>query len=142
MEFEYSHPEGRDFQRRATMKIKMLFCSIVLLVVFLTMAWAADVSGKWNAEYKSPDGQTRQSTFTFQVKDGTVTGTVASTRGESQIEDGKISGEDISFTVIRNFGGNDMKFSYKGKISGDEIKFTVTVGEGDRTFDMVAKRAK
>jgi len=115
---------------------------VALLLLVSATVWAADVSGKWIGEFTSPDGQTRQSTFNFQVSGETLTGTVASTRGESKIEEGKVVGDDISFNVTRNFGGNDMKFVYKGKVAGDEIKFTVTVGDGDRTFEIVAKRAK
>lgn len=113
-----------------------------MFALFVSSVMAADVSGKWLAEYSTPDGQTRQSTFNFQVSGETLTGTVASTRGESKIEEGKIVGDDISFSVTRNFGGNDLKFVYKGKVAGDEIKFAVTVVDGDRTFDMTAKRAK
>ena len=124
------------------MRIKTLYGSIALSTLFLAIAWGADLSGKWNAEFTTPNGETRQNTFTFQVDGNTLTGTVSSQRGESKIEDGKISGEEITFSVTRNRGGNDIKFHYKGKVNGDEIKFTVTVGEGDRTFEMTAKRAK
>jgi hypothetical protein len=124
------------------MKIKTLLYSIVLSAVFLAIAWAADLSGKWNAEYTTPNGETRQNTFTFQVDGDTLTGTVSSPRGESKIEDGKVNGDEIAFSVTRNRGGTDVKFLYKGKVSGDEIKFTVTVGQGDRTFEMTAKRTK
>jgi hypothetical protein len=128
--------------QESRMKIKTLLYSIVLSAVFLASAWAADLSGKWNAEYTTPNGETRQSTFTFQVNGDTLTGTVSSQRGESKIENGKVSGDEIVFSVTRNRGGTDVKFLYKGKVSGDEIKFTVVVGEGDRTFEMTAKRAK
>ncbi len=111
-----------------------------LLAVFLTAVWAADVSGKWKAEYSSPDGQTRQSTFTFKVNGSELTGTVGGARGETAISEGKISGDDISFVVVRNFNGNEFKMQYKGKVSGDEIKFKVEFGGGDRTFEMTAKR--
>ncbi len=121
---------------------KTVFYGILLSILFLATVQAADVNGKWNSEYTTPDGQTRQNLFAFQVKGDTLTGTVAGTRGESKIENGKVNGEEISFSVIRNFGGNEIKFLYKGKIAGDEIKLTVTVGEGDRTFEMTAKRAK
>ena len=124
------------------MKIRTLICSIVFSALFLVTAWAADLSGKWNAEYTTPNGQTRQNTFIFKADGNTLTGTVTSPRGESKIEDGKISGDEIEFSVTRNRGGNDIKFHYKGKVSGDEIQFTVTVGEGDRTFQMTAKREK
>ena len=128
--------------QESKMKIKTLFHSIVLSAVLLATAWAADLSGKWNAEFTTPNGDKRQSTFTFQVDGDTLTGTVSSARGENKIENGKVSGDEIVFSVTRNRGGTDVKFQYKGKVSGDEIKFTVTVGEGDRTFEMTAKRAK
>jgi len=124
------------------MKIKTLYGSIALSTLFVAIAWSADLAGKWNAEFTTPNGETRQNTFTFQVDGNTLTGTVSTQRGESKIEDGKISGDEITFSVTRNRGGNDIKFHYKGKVNGDEIKFTVTVGEGDRTFEMTAKRAK
>ena len=126
------------------MTTRMVVRTLALVAVCLAVAWAADVSGKWKAEYQSPDGQTRQSTFTFKVDGEKLTGTLASAMGESQISEGKVSGDQISFVVIRNFGGDDVKFSYKGKVSGDEIKLAVTANFGgeERTFEMTAKREK
>jgi hypothetical protein len=124
------------------MKISAFLRGVALFGLVCATVWATDVSGKWIGEFTTPDGQTRQNTFNFEVSGETLTGTVASTRGESKIEEGKVVGDDISFSVIRNFGGNDMKFVYKGKVAGDEIKFTVTVGDGDRTFEIIAKRVK
>jgi len=43
--------------------------------------------------------------------------------GPVEITDGKTSGDDVSFVVVRNFGGNEMKMVFKGKVSGSEIKF-------------------
>ncbi len=124
------------------MKYSSLVLAVFLVVLFLTPVSAADVNGKWLAEFSTPDGQTRQNTFTFQASGETLTGTVATTRGENKIEEGKIVGDDISFSVTRNFNGNDMKFVYKGKVAGDEIKFNVSVADGERTYDMTAKRVK
>jgi len=50
------------------------------------------------------------------------------------IKDGKISGDDISFTAERPFGS----FAYTGKLSGDEIKFKVAFN--DQNFEMTAKK--
>lgn len=125
-----------------SMKTASLLRGFALFVLVCATVWAADVSGKWIGEFTTPDGQTRQSTFNFQVSGEALTGTVASTRGESKIDEGKVVGDDVSFSVTRNFNGNDMKFVYKGKVTGDEIKFNVSVGDGDRTFELVAKRAK
>jgi hypothetical protein len=126
------------------MTTRVVVRALALIAVCLAVAWAADVSGKWKGEYQSPDGQTRQSTFTFQLSAEKLTGTVGSARGDAQISEGKVSGDDISFTVVRNFGGDDVKFLYKGKVSGDEIKLKVTANFGgeERTFDMTAKREK
>ena len=112
------------------MRILLLACAAAML------AMAADVSGKWRAEFTTPDGTQRTNTFTFKVIGDTLTGTVAGTQDETPIKDGKISGETISFTADRPFGA----FTYKGKISGDEIKFAVQFA--DNSFDMTAKRIK
>ncbi len=124
------------------MRTKAFVAGTVLSMLCVVAAQAADVNGKWQAEYTTPDGTTRQNTFTFAVKGDTLTGTVASTRGESPIQNGIVKGDTVSFTVVRNFGGNEMKFQYKGKVTGDEMALMVTVGEGDRTFEMKAKRVK
>ena len=124
------------------MNTRVLVRALALVSVFLTAAWAADVSGKWKAEYESPDGQTRTSMFTFQVDGEKLTGTVGSARGESPISEGKVSGDEISFVVVRKFQDNEFKMNYKGKVAGDEIKLTVTANFGgeERTFEMTAKR--
>ncbi len=107
-------------------------------------AWAADVTGKWVAEVPGRQGQTMQMTFTFKVEGDKLTGTISTPRGESPIQDGKIQGDEISFTQVVEFGGNQMKFLYKGKVSGDEIKFTRQreggEGPGPQTREFVAKR--
>ena len=103
---------------------------------------AADISGKWKAEFKTPDGQTFESIFDFQVSGGTLTGTVSSPMGESKISEGTVKGDEISFAVVRNRDGEEFKMNYKGKVSGDEIKLTITIAQMDRTFEMTATRVK
>jgi len=113
--------------------------AILLVILMLAAAaLAADVAGKWKAEFTTPDGQTRTSLFTFKVDGGKLTGTVSSPRGEAPIQDGKVSGDEISFVVVREFGGNEVRIKYTGKVSGDELKLTVEFGE--RSFEMTAKR--
>lgn len=110
--------------------------SVVMLVFTLaSLAFAADVSGKWRAEFTTPDG-TRVNTFVFKVEGEKLTGTVSGTQDETPIKDGKVSGDAISFTADRPFG----TFTYKGKIGGDEITFVVQFN--DNHFVMVAKRVK
>lgn len=112
------------------MRQRLLWLTLLLALV----AAAADISGKWKADFTTPDGTARSNSFTFKVDGGKLTGTVAGGQDETPIQNGKISGDDISFTAERPFGS----FSYAGKISGDEIKFKVTFN--DQSFDMTAKR--
>lgn len=114
--------------------------AILLALPVAACVFAADVAGKWKAEFQTPDGQTRTSIFTFQVDGDKLTGTVSSPRGEAPIQEGKISGDEISFVVVREFGGNEVRIHYKGKVAGDDLKLTVEFG--DRSFEMTAKRVR
>ncbi len=96
---------------------------ISLLALFAVTAVAADVSGKWVAQIPGRDGTPQEQSFTFKVSGGTVTGTITSQRGDQEISEGKIAGDDLSFAVIRKFNDMEMRSNYKGKVSGNEIKF-------------------
>src|SRR5215469_15079364 len=117
----------------------------VAICASAALAWAADANGKWVAQVPGRGGQTRETTFNFKVDGGKLTGTVSGMRGENPISDGKVSGDDISFTVALSFNGNDIKMNYKGKVSGDEIKFTRTIEGGPGNMpaqEFTAKRSK
>jgi hypothetical protein len=114
---------------------------LVLMAVFAMTASAADISGTWKASVETPNGNF-ETTFTFKVDGSKLTGKVSSQMGESDIADGKIDGDSVSFSVNRNFNGNDFKITYKGKVngSGNEIKLTIEFESADRTFEMTAKK--
>ena len=77
---------------------RILVISVCVLFAVLAPAFAADVSGKWTAEFDSPIG--RQSyVYQFKVDGTTLTGTATqSERGSTEIKEGKISGDDISLS--------------------------------------------
>jgi hypothetical protein len=114
-----------------------------LLVAFLMtaiFAIAADIDGKWVAQVPGRDGQTREQTYTFKADGEKLTGTVGGMRGDTPISDGKISGSDISFVVVRNFNGNEFRQEYKGKVSGNELKLTFSFR--DQTREITAKKVQ
>src|SRR5215831_15846855 len=115
-----------------TMRIFLFLAAAALMLC--SVAPAADITGKWKAEFTTPDGTPRSNTFTFKADGMKLTGTVAGSQDETPIQDGKISGDEISFTAERPFG----KFTYKGKVTGNEIKFKVDFN--DQSFEMTAKR--
>src|SRR5262245_20762660 len=98
---------------------------IAALAVLLSMLSAADMSGKGKAEFRSADGQHLVNTFTFKADGANLTGTVAGSQDETPIQNGKISGDSVSFSAERPFG----KFTYTGKVAGNEIKFKVEFGD-------------
>ena len=124
------------------MKKRIAFLSVCFVFAALSLAWAADVNGKWVAQVPGREGQTRETTFTFKVEEGKLTGSVSGRQGDTPISDGKVDGDNISFT--RSFSGQNgnIKITYKGKVSGDEIKFTVTREGADQAQEFTAKRAK
>jgi hypothetical protein len=107
---------------------------------------AADVSGKWEAEFATPDGQTIKHTFTFKVDGEKLTGSVLSSMAgtEAAIENGSVKGDVLDFWVTRDFQGNSVKFHYKGTVKGEEIPLKLSADMGGQAFelDMTAKRVK
>lgn len=129
---------------------KLLFVTAILLVVAIG-AFAADVSGKWSYEQQGRGGgPARQVTITLK-QDGTkLTGSVPGFgRGgdnpppPSEIKNGKVEGDKVSFEVVREMGGNTMTIKYEGTVSGDEMKLKITrEGQnGPVSNDVVAKRS-
>lgn len=124
------------------MKAALRFALVGLIATVLV--WAADVTGKWTAEVQGRGGNTMTVTMNLKADGNTLTGTVSGRNGDTDISDGKIDGNNLSFTVVREFNGNQFKQNYKGTLDGDTIHFTVTMegGQGQgrsRQFD--AKRA-
>jgi hypothetical protein len=113
---------------------------ILALALLLTIpAVAADIAGKWTASFDTQVGA-QNYTYTFQVNDSKLTG-AESQFGKTQISEGAVNGDEISFVENLDFQGNPLKITYQGKISGDEIKFTRNVADMV-TEEFVAKRAK
>jgi len=122
--------------------IKKLGLAVLLFTLGSVAALAADFNGKWTADVQGRNG-TQTVTFNFKVDGSTLTGTVSTRRGDTDISNGKVDGDNISFDQEMNFNGNSFTLSYKGTADGaDSIKFTRTFGGGDRPpQDFVAKRS-
>ena len=116
-----------------------LFALIGLLAV---AAFAADITGKWKSEAPGRDGTPMTTNYTFKVDGDKLTGTVSGRQGNTEITEGKIKGDEISFVVVRTFQGEERKIEYKGKVSGDEIKLSITFSPDRPAREVVAKRVK
>jgi enterochelin esterase-like enzyme len=119
--------------------------SFLLFFLAALPGLAADLTGKWKAEFDSQPGK---QTYVYDLKaegdkvTGKATGDI---NGENkrtvEIKDGKLVGDTVTFVEMFDFQGNELTISYTGKIAGDEIKFTRKVGD-IATEELVAKREK
>lgn len=101
--------------------------------------FAQSVDGVWEGEVEGRNGM-QKITITLKADGGTLTGKVTTPRGDNDITDGKIDGDQISFKTPVSFGGNNATIVYTGKISGDAIAFKRVIEEFDRTSEFTAKR--
>jgi hypothetical protein len=122
------------------MKLSTSTRVLVVLLATALAGLAAGIDGKWEAEMEGRGGQTIKQTYTFKAEGDKLSGNVAGMRGETPITDGKISGDDVSFAVVRNFQGNEFRQEFKGKLAGDELRLSFSFG--DQTREIVAKRVK
>ncbi|MBL8178199.1 MAG: hypothetical protein JNK48_26225 [Bryobacterales bacterium] len=113
---------------------------VLALAVFAISAFAGDPSGKWKYSFTTPNGDTRESNMTLKAEGAKLTGTMEGRGGAVEIQEGKVDGDNLSFVVVRNFNGNEMKINYKGVLKGDELK--LTMGFGDREMEITAKRVQ
>jgi len=119
---------------------RLFLVGALLAMAFSTAAPAADVTGKWLANFEGPNGS-MEITYAFQASGEDLTGTVSSQMGENKIQEGKINGDEISFLMV--VGDGQFKINYKGKLAGDELKLTMSFGGGDMPpMDVTAKRVK
>ncbi|HEY3940643.1 MAG TPA: hypothetical protein VGL97_24655 [Bryobacteraceae bacterium] len=104
---------------------------LILAGCLVTAAlWAADVNGKWTAEMQGRNGNTMTVNMNLKADGDKLTGTVSGRNGDTDISDGKVDGDNVSFKVVREFNGNKRTMEYKGKMEGDTIHFTVTMEGG------------
>src|SRR5436305_8619342 len=96
----------------------------VSMGLLLALAIAADVSGKWTGDMPGRGGDTTPTTFNFKAEGDKLTGSMTGPQGDIPLQNGKIAGNEISFTTTLEFNGNSVKLVYKGTMSGDQIKMS------------------
>lgn len=122
----------------------MRFLAICALLLATALpAAAADLLGKWTAEFdtaigvqkyvyefqKTGDALTGQATFERSIGNGTV-----------QLKNVKLDGDKITFDEPLSVDGNEITINYTGTLAGDELKLTRVVGQFG-TEQFTAKRA-
>jgi alpha-galactosidase len=90
---------------------------------------AADLSGTWMQEMAGRGGgQPRRTYYYFNVQGDTFTGRMVSTNGMSEITNGKIDGNAITFDSKNSFQDNPQQM--RGELNGDDLTISGIGGRG------------
>ena len=93
---------------------------------------AADVTGTWKAEFNTQIGVQKYS-FVLKQEGATITGKaqaeIAGEKHETELKDGKVERDTLSFVEPLRFQGNELRVVYQGKVGDKEISFTREVGD-------------
>jgi len=124
------------------MKTRVLGILALLLAVALPAA-AADLAGKWTAEFDSPIG-VQKYIYEFKKSGDALTGQAtyddSMGKGTVALENLKIDGDKVSFEEPLTIDGNTITIKYSGTLAADELKLTRVVGNFG-TEQLTAKRA-
>ncbi|MFA6085325.1 hypothetical protein [Mucilaginibacter sp.] len=116
---------------------RKIFTTALLSCCFMICLAAtfADIAGTWTGDLKMTDGNTIPLSYTFKADGEKLTGTANSPQGEVAIENGKIAGDAITFTV--NVQG--MEIPHTGKCYPDSIAMNIQVGDDHLHSKLVRK---
>lgn len=79
------------------------------------------INGKWAGPLHTPDDNTTEVEYNFTTDGGKVTGKIESVFGSALIENGKIEGDKLTFSI--NMNGLDLP--HKAKIYADSIAMNI-----------------
>ena len=115
------------------------FAAWVLLFALTAFA-AGSIDGEWEADMPVRNG-TEPTMLKFKVeKGGKLTGSITGSRGENEIQNGKVEGDQVSFKQHINPGGREITIFFTGTVKGDEIQFKRALPEFDVVREFSAKR--
>jgi hypothetical protein len=105
--------------------MRWFFPLFISSILWASTAFAADAAGTWKGLIETIAG-TAECTIMLIVDGEKISGSLKMDVYGAAIENGRINGDKVSFTVNMDFG----KLTYEGVISGDELKFIVSASDG------------
>ena len=119
------------------------FGILALLIATALPAAAADLLGRWTAEFDSPIG-VQKYVYEFNksgdVLAGQATYEHSMGKGTVPLKNLKVEGDKVSFDEPLTINGEEITINYSGTLTGDELKLTRVVGNFG-TEQLTAKRA-
>jgi alpha-galactosidase len=106
---------------------------------FLSLApiLSASPTGHWLAKQTFPDGQTRETSLWLKADGNTLTGYMMSPNQDAApVSNGRISGSEISFTIVRDNFGEERKTDYTGTLTDKTLTLHLPGFWGSRVREM------
>lgn len=108
-------------------------CALILssLLVCVALASNADVVGRWQVTATNEGGEGAPYTLVVQEKEGTLTGTVTSDRGDATLQDVKFADgkltfrvptDDATYEVSLTVSNGTIEGTWKAGTSGGAVK--------------------
>jgi hypothetical protein len=118
------------------------WAAVTALALFtISAACAADATGKWTWNV-TVQGQEVKQMLELKQDGEKLTGSLTGPNNQKiEIKDGSVKNNEVSFVIVRERNGQEVKITYKGKLDGDMIKGTFG-REGGQSRDWVATRVK
>ncbi len=106
--------------------MRLLTLCAVFLTIAIAPAFAADISGTWNAQVELEGGGQGAPSFTLKQAGGKLTGSFTNPTFSNQPLTGTVTGDSFSFDVNAEVQGFAVKISYKGKLEGGKLVGTMS----------------
>ncbi len=122
------------------MKVFVRLATAFVLVTTMHVVRAADVSGAWKGSFDF-QGSSIALTLNLKVAGTAVTGTVEGLpTTPTEIHDGILTGDTVTFWVNSDYEGQTYKLVYKGKIAEDQIAFDFGTEDGTWSSPLTVKK--
>lgn len=128
------------------MKRVFRLLSLSAFIALLPAAQAADPSGTWKGSFEY-QGSSIPVTIHLKADGSKVTGTLQTGAVEglssapSEIHDGTLAGDTVSFSVNADYQGQTYRLVYKGKVAADQISFDFGTDDGSWSSPLTVKKS-
>jgi imidazolonepropionase-like amidohydrolase len=86
-----------------------------------------DLTGKWKLSYTTPQGPEESTAEIVMASDGSLSGTLTSSRGAANIISGYLSADKFSFTINIVIEGSPSDVLFTGTFDGTSMKGSISV---------------
>lgn len=101
---------------------------LAMVSLFSLAAMAADLSGTWTGTFHTREGGAFETNLTLKQSGNAVSGEWQQGSNDPiAIENGKVNGDTVTWTITRGTGEKQRHINYTGKVNGNNMHVTQTV---------------